>query len=291
MFSQVPVLFLLNKVDKSMEEDTQAIISILKSLEIPTVSGIFKTMGQEPEPCINLYTNCPKCNSDDVMLRKRTLMLHCNECGIQTSIQPLTKTLDELPLVIKKTCEVLPSIMKYAFVASQNISRNLKEYKAREILTDFWNEFPSTRTVKKLLKITTSMLAELSLLWEFKVYGQEYAEMMGNNYVKAFTWKDQVNLLMQKKHNSRKAQATAMGILWNYCLGKFMTNMVGEWLRDTKQNKDREEKALVHYERAFASFTEENAERVQYLLMTKGLAYIFCELGQIELENCLKIIQ
>lgn len=55
------------------------------------------------------------------------------------------------------------------------------------------------------------MLAELSLLWEFKLNGKEYAQMISNEFVRAFTWKDTLNLWIQKKQNARKAQATAIG--------------------------------------------------------------------------------
>eukprot|EP01127_Copromyxa_protea_P020412 TRINITY_DN6836_c0_g2_i1.p1 TRINITY_DN6836_c0_g2~~TRINITY_DN6836_c0_g2_i1.p1 ORF type:complete len:1147 (-),score=237.16 TRINITY_DN6836_c0_g2_i1:39-3479(-) len=271
MFPQVPILILLNKIDKSSVQETEGIMKVLEGLEIPTLAGIFKTMGEKSVPVTKTpsYSNCTECGSDDIVLRKKTNTIECCECGKKTSLS-CGETKDELPQLLAKTTEVLPNVTKYAFVASQTLSFALKEEKAHKIILQFWDQFPSSRTVKKLLRMTTSMLAELSLLWEFKLYGKEYAQMISNQFVAAFTWKDTLNLWMQKKHNARRAQATSLGILWNHCLEKFMTRLVGDWLKSS-ESEDPEGKATALHTESFSIFTEENALALKDSILSLGL--------------------
>lgn len=96
MFPSVPILIILNKIDKSTEEEADAIgtqrnclkvakltylVKVLENLEIPTLAGIFKTSAAaDPKSSASkttTYSNCPKCSSDDIVLRKKTNTLEC----------------------------------------------------------------------------------------------------------------------------------------------------------------------------------------------------------------------
>jgi hypothetical protein len=64
------------------------------------------------------------------------------------------------------------------------------------------------------------MLADLCFLWDFKTYGQAYAEAMANRALASFSWQDTVNLWLSRKFHAQRLKATALGMhcTTEYCL-------------------------------------------------------------------------
>jgi hypothetical protein len=83
---------------------------------------------------------------------------------------------------------------------------------AKNAIVEFWQNFSTTKTRSKLLKGVTQMLADLCFLWDFKTYGQAYAEAMATRALSSFSWQDTVNLWLSKKFHAQRLKATALGM-------------------------------------------------------------------------------
>jgi GTP-binding protein EngB required for normal cell division len=219
IFADIPLIFLLNKADKSSEEQRNKIKNTLTDLALPNCNGIFNVVSVKSKAhSVADIECCPQCKCDDIIIYKKTSIMSCRGCNFQINLARVDNPVNELSKVVEATHDILPVGIRQAFVYSQNVSFHLKSESAKHAIVEFWTNFSTTKTRAKLLKGVTQMLADLCFLWDFKTYGQAYAEAMANRALASFSWQDTVNLWLSKKFHAQCLKATALGILWHHCL-------------------------------------------------------------------------
>lgn len=229
LFNKAPLMFILNKADISSDEDRKRIRKVISNMDLPNCVGVFDTVAACSGVC-QAIEECPRCGSDDLVIRKKTATAQCMNCDLSTCIQKTNGLAD----VIKTTCRVLPEVVRDAFISAQNVSFQLKECNSHHVIEEFWDEYSHVRTPAKLLRVIAKMMARLSIVWEFKQHGHVYGELLARNLVSHLKWKDRINLLFHKKTEQQRIHITALGILWNKCLRDLAVALFKEF---TKRNK------------------------------------------------------
>jgi len=274
-------MFVLNKADISSSKDREGMRKLVSQMNLPNCAGIFETIAQPSNNLKNIDV-CPKCQSDDLLLRKKIAEMKCQECGYTES---LNKN-DGLPKLIETTCKALPDVLRGAFISAQNVNFHVKEDRSRLILEQFWNAFTQVRTPTKLLKIIANMMAHLSIVWEFKKRGHEYGEFMARDLVGAFTWKEKLNLLFQNKIEVQRKHTTALGILWNRCLRNFAKELFSLW----SKNSDAGVKKLnvtcsEIFKKIFSQMNEKNLLAIEDDITQKGFKTVLDEERRIDEDD------
>uniref|UniRef100_A0A6B2L5G6 G domain-containing protein n=1 Tax=Arcella intermedia TaxID=1963864 RepID=A0A6B2L5G6_9EUKA len=228
ILNKAPLMFVLNKADLSTKKDKEGIKKIIRNLHLPNFKGIYETIAN-PEKKTKDFDRCPRCKSDDIILKKKTSKMMCLECNYSESL----RLEDDLQDLIEQTCRVLPAVLQGAFISAQNVNFHLKEEHSCKILADFWSGFGQARTPTKLFKIIAQMMANLSIVWDFKRRGLLYGEFMARDVVGAFTWRDKFQLLFQNKTDFQRIHTTALGILWSRCLRSLAIELFQMWSKSS----------------------------------------------------------
>jgi hypothetical protein len=175
--------------------------------------------------------------------------------------------------MIERTCQVLPDVVRDAFVSAQNVSFVLKESTSRSIVSQFWHDFHHVRTPAKLLRIVARMMARLSIVWEFKKHGHLYGATIARDLVSSFTWRDKVNLLFHKRTKLQQLHSTALGILWNRCLRNLSTSLFHAWSAASSSGADFESKMVCQamFDRIFAEMNHSELEEIESDLQGLGI--------------------
>jgi len=222
------------------------------------------------------FDSCPNCKSDDLVLRTKTAKMICMECS---HVESLTQS-DGLQELIETTCQVLPDVLRGAFISAQTVNFHLKDEHSRGILENFWTVFTQVRTPAKLLKIIARMMAHLSIVWEFKKRGQEYGQFMARDLVGAFTWKEKLNLLFQNKIEVQRKHITALGILWNRCLRDFAMELFKVWSKNAEldaKTKKLNTTCSGIFKKIFSQMNEKNLLAIEVTITNQGLSAVLDE--------------
>jgi ribosome biogenesis GTPase A len=265
LFNRAPVIFLLNKADISTQEDRDNIRQIIDEMKLPNCVGIFDVMAA-PTIKYRSVDVCGKCGSDDLVIRKRFGIIKCMECNSSDSII----VDDGLGNIIESTVKVLPEVVRDAFVSAQNVSFGVKEQSSSRVLMEFWDEFPNVRTRSKLMKVVAKMMARLSIVWEFKRHGHLYGTTVAKDLVSILNWKDQMNLLLQKKMQTQRLHTCALGILWNRCLRDLAICLFNNWSKapDFLVGDKVSNVCNSLFQSCFSQFNEENLLLIENELVT-----------------------
>merc|ERR1712137_92998 len=210
LFGRLPIIFILNKCDISTPEQLESLRVILEGLKLPNCVGIVQAVTvkfNKPLPPVA----CGNCkNVEDLVIINRSKIGICEACCQQT---PFASPFGLDP-VLQLTFDTLPAIAKEAFVAAQRVSFQLKEQRARKIITEFCDEQKHTFTVQGLLQIIAKMLTRLSLAWEFRDHGHLYASHIAKDMMSSLSLRDKLFLFVHKNKH-QKFRTTAIGIIWN----------------------------------------------------------------------------
>jgi len=215
---------------------------------------------------------CPKCNSDDVLEKRKCALMICGECGHKESL-----LLDHgLEHVVKSTMLVLPDIVRENFVAAQNVSFTLKEETSRRVISEFWDDFSFSKSHNSLFYTITRMIARLSLVWEFSGHGKEIGTLLASDLVASLKLNTKAHLWHRKKlvpSKSQRLHLVSLGILWNLCLRDLAHKLVHTWAREL-QNSGHHRKSgewsstcTILFHDVFAAMNEENLKHIESELL------------------------
>ena len=154
LFSNIPIIFILNKADISTSNQRRSLKKVIRKLHLKNCIGIFDSVTQKYTNTVP--TNCESCKSDGLMISRRTNTAICEDCGHKFS----TKRSTGLDKIVSSALDALPAFVKDAFVNAQRVSFKLKEVSAKQCIVDFYEEQIRTITAQGLLNIFTSMLAK-----------------------------------------------------------------------------------------------------------------------------------
>lgn len=106
-------------------------------MDLPNCVGVLDVVAS-PNPAKVAIEACPKCGSDDIIIKKRQGVMECEVRSLQrrvlTALQSCNYT-EELLLkngleaVIEATTNALPVFLRVAFVSAQTVSFVTKEKK------------------------------------------------------------------------------------------------------------------------------------------------------------------
>jgi len=116
------------------------------------------------------------------------------------------------------------------------------------------------------------MMANLSLVWEFKIHGEEYGATLAHDLMSDLNWKDQLSLLLRQSDDQR-LHCSALGVLWNRCLREMAIVIFRNWANDYNQHRNNGRGVLWKdlYEEVFEQFNAENLNEIESALEEEGL--------------------
>jgi len=239
-------------------------------MDLPNCVGVFDVVAT-PQTCKVEFDECPQCHSDDIIIKKRQNLMHCEGCGYEVT----TKSTDGLEKVIASTTDALPSVVRGAFISAQSVSFSLKEQRSHEVMLEFWKDFSTVRSPARLVKIIAKMMASLSVVWEFKKHTETYGTTLARDLMSGLNWKDKLSLLIHQFDNQR-LHCVALGVLWNRCLRDLSVVIFCNWA-EGKQHKQQKLICDDLYERVFGQVNDENLLKVEESLEERGLETILKE--------------
>eukprot|EP01127_Copromyxa_protea_P002634 TRINITY_DN1256_c0_g2_i1.p1 TRINITY_DN1256_c0_g2~~TRINITY_DN1256_c0_g2_i1.p1 ORF type:complete len:664 (+),score=122.79 TRINITY_DN1256_c0_g2_i1:39-2030(+) len=198
LFNRVPILFILNKADISSPSDRNRLREIITDMNLPNCVGVYDVVAT-PQSCKIELDECPKCHSDDIIIKRRQAMMLCESCGHEQSV----KANDGLEIVIRATTQALPKVVRGAFISAQSVSFRLKEERSHQVIMEFWKDYSTVRSSARLVKIIVKMMASLSLVWEFKKHGTKYGTTLARDLIAGLNWKAKLGLLMRQSDDQR----------------------------------------------------------------------------------------
>eukprot|EP01128_Nolandella_sp_AFSM9_P000600 TRINITY_DN1074_c0_g1_i2.p1 TRINITY_DN1074_c0_g1~~TRINITY_DN1074_c0_g1_i2.p1 ORF type:complete len:648 (+),score=116.23 TRINITY_DN1074_c0_g1_i2:68-1945(+) len=259
LFNRAPLMFLLNKADISTKDDRERFRAMINDLKLPNCVGVYDTVARKHSPQLLAIDRCPNCGNDDVLIRKKKMQMICPECDYSESLKQ-SNGLDDM---ISATVNVLPEVVRDAFVSAQNVSFMLKETTSRVIIEEFYNEFNHVRTPAKLMKIVAKMMARLSVVWEFKKHGHIYGATIAKDLVSSFSLKDRMNLLFHKKTKEQKLHVASLGVLWNRCLRNLAMSLFRAWDANTFETEGSLETCRSLFDEIFAAMNKDMLEEIE----------------------------
>eukprot|EP01121_Diplochlamys_sp_Union-15-3_P007555 TRINITY_DN1930_c0_g1_i1.p1 TRINITY_DN1930_c0_g1~~TRINITY_DN1930_c0_g1_i1.p1 ORF type:complete len:286 (-),score=35.71 TRINITY_DN1930_c0_g1_i1:95-952(-) len=149
----------------------------------------------------------------------------------------------------------------------------MKDKAAKQIISDYYSEYLKIRTPAKLLKLVATMMARLSIVWEFKKHGNLYGTEMAKDLFKHFSWKDKFLMFFHTKQiHAQQIHTTSLGILWNRCLRHLAAELCYELIHQnltTKQidTKWRDTLSIIEAQ----DLNIDNVKQIETLLATKGI--------------------
>jgi GTP-binding protein EngB required for normal cell division len=266
LFNNLPIIFILNKADISTEEDRSNIRNIITNMKLSNCVGVFDVMA-DPTNRDKDIEKCSKCGSDDIVLRKKVSQMNCLDCGhSESSLKD-----NGLKRLVESTIEVLPEVVRTAFVSSQKVSFELKTQYACNIIEEFWKDFPKvTPSSRQLVDVIATAMAQISTVWEFKKHCMDYGTFMANDLVSWLNWK---NLGDTNGLNSQRLHMTALGVLWHRCLHDFAISLFNACVKSElqRQSSSLNETCNQCFSNVFSNFTEENLRSIESMLMCTNL--------------------
>lgn len=165
IFAPVPTLFILNKADIASAEQLNELEESIKQYEFTNCRGIFRVVADR-----KIYPQnwCVSCAGDDVMFKKSTNQLFCEDCGVVTVMTP---TLG-LEKVVDETSRILPDLAKEAFLSAQEVSFAIKDSRAKAIVKEYANKI-SMDVAGKALSSVGEMVGKVFVLWGWKYLGEK----------------------------------------------------------------------------------------------------------------------
>eukprot|EP01089_Gocevia_fonbrunei_P002328 TRINITY_DN12307_c0_g1_i4.p1 TRINITY_DN12307_c0_g1~~TRINITY_DN12307_c0_g1_i4.p1 ORF type:complete len:596 (-),score=104.19 TRINITY_DN12307_c0_g1_i4:43-1830(-) len=244
LFNQIPIIFVLNKADISSDEEREGVKNAIKSMNLENCYGIFDTVCAPACRRVIDFDVCPECGSEDILIRKIQKKMICENCGCKKSLIRSTG----LGEVIKATLNLLPVLARESFISVQKVCFSTKEQHAKDIITDFAQQFDTTKVHQKstLLKLTSRMLTRLSITWQFQEHGKMYGSDIAEHMIETLSFRD-LFLLFLHKNKAQKDHAVALGILWNHCVRKLALKVFQEVERTNADclRKKRSQKKLA----------------------------------------------
>ncbi|KAL6054920.1 G domain-containing protein [Balamuthia mandrillaris] len=272
LFQHVPIVFILNKADISTESERAALRKIIEDMNLDNCFGVIETIANPRVTSNNNFDKCPECESEEIVIRRKTKMLECESCGHSLSVA----NDNGLAKVIKTTIKILPVLAKDSFIAAQSVSFHLKEDQAKKVLLESEKDFERVRGKGSLVKITAKMLTRLSIIWQFREHGNLYGVDVAQHLVSSFTFRDSIMLFIHK-HQSQKNHAIALGILWNRCVRSLAMEIFNDIteLGDEIDRLMEEWPNLIHT--AFEDLTKEKLDAMEDRLEKDNLIKILNE--------------
>ena len=176
VLEQIPVFFVLNKVDTAERAQVDAIRELVVAQRFPSFRGIFEVVSDRKSYSPSY---CPRCHGTDFRFRQRTKELLCDEpsCA-QTTLIGRTSGLEQL---VAATTNELPQLAKYSFVNAQEVSELERVRLAREIIVDCASSVTLKRsgfTARQLVHMAT----HLALLWNYKFFPTLVTQEVAHHY-------------------------------------------------------------------------------------------------------------
>lgn len=216
LFKDIPILFIINKGDIATDSDRAMIRETINGHNLVSCKGIFDMVSGTREPVLNV-TNCAKCGSDDIEVRKRKRTATCAACGHTFSIQATNEEL------IKTTLKILPDKAREAFISAQSTSCSHKDLRAKLIMHEY------ARNAKGpggggVLSEMTKVLVRLASMWNFQRYGMSVSHTIVDTMFKRAISLSKVKGLVLKFGGSSDAtlleHTIPVVVIWNRCLRK-----------------------------------------------------------------------
>jgi GTP-binding protein EngB required for normal cell division len=233
LFSDIPIIFILNKADLTTKRQQNALRKCILNLKLDNCLGVYNVVSVNNK--IKSVNVCSSCYGDDIAIKKKDLVYECYECGFTESIK-IDNGRDKL---VRKTYKILPSFIKIAFIKAQKVSFDLKEEHSLTIIKEFWDNWSYPNTINNFLILVANMMAELSLNWELK-HNHQYADYIANNLIMLMSFEDGFKLFYHSNDDKQKIHCTALGILWNRCLYDLTKLLFNKWNKMMDHSHDKE---------------------------------------------------
>mmetsp|Transcript_130556 Transcript_130556/g.194443 ORF Transcript_130556/g.194443 Transcript_130556/m.194443 type:complete len:420 (+) Transcript_130556:228-1487(+) len=221
LFKNLPIIFILNKSDISTKEQREALCKVILEMNLSNCIGTYGAVTQKY--CTNSPTACVSCGCPDLVIYRRDKLCVCEECG-HTFSSIVPTGLEE---IMQAVVTALPHFVKDSFVATQRVSFQLKEERARKIITEFYNDQTKTMTTHGLFALMSTLLTRLSNLWDFKEHAHLSAIHIARDAVGHLSLRDKIFLFIHKNKHQR-LRSTAIGIIWNSCVRELAKIMLIE---------------------------------------------------------------
>jgi len=267
LFGHIPLLFILNKIDIATNDQIQEMTKLLKSLNLSNCIGICYTKTRKFFDTIDIDT-CPRCFSPDLIIHKRNKVAVCEECRNTTSLES-TKGLDS---VLELTLSSLPMIAKEAFVSAQKVSFTMKERRAKRIIRKFYEKQSHVYSTQSLKHLMLQMVTRLSIVWDFKDHGHQYADTISKELITPFSILDRIFFIVHQ-NTHQVLRATALGIIWNRCVRELAKVVFIESVEGVSTKTIEEEWPIIMKD-AFQHLSEESLEALEEVLEEKKLVEI-----------------
>ena len=155
----VPVIVLINKADLCVPADIDTLKATIEAAQIPCVKGVVATTAVSSRTTEKAPERCPRCESDDISVRRKVMKWRCNGCGKLEDLKELSVAHEGLAQVVNLTHRIVPDIVKESFVASQRVSIRTKLKGSRELIRNFFKNCSGNKTV-------VDVMARICTLWD-----------------------------------------------------------------------------------------------------------------------------
>eukprot|EP01095_Lingulamoeba_sp_RSL-Kostka_P007085 TRINITY_DN2236_c0_g7_i1.p1 TRINITY_DN2236_c0_g7~~TRINITY_DN2236_c0_g7_i1.p1 ORF type:complete len:431 (+),score=112.52 TRINITY_DN2236_c0_g7_i1:32-1294(+) len=170
IFAPTPVIFILNKSDVSSGSQLDTLETLIQNCAFENSKGIYRTVANRKN-----YSQswCTECYSDDVMFKKKSNQLFCENCENVEVIKP---TLN-LGALIETTAELLPDLAKEAFLFSQVESLQDKDKRARELVIRYATNISMDVSGNALSEVG-EMVGRIFVLWGWNFLGYKVSNSL-----------------------------------------------------------------------------------------------------------------
>jgi len=224
VFNPTPVIFVFNKADLVDNKTIQAVSQVIEEEKLPNNKGQFVCIANRNT---NSQSWCPKCFSDDVIFDEETKELECCSCAAKMTVGS-TYGLDVL---IQKTCELLPELVKDAFMFSQTASLQEKDLRAKSVVLETARNVSLDMSGDFLLKVS-EMCAKLFICWGWPLTAKQFQQSLATlqaEYVNKLRFQDRfaakaIDQLLG--HRLSKAFAGFIGYSMNRGMKKLNENLM-----------------------------------------------------------------
>lgn len=178
VFRDVPLYILINKVDIATPQNLAKIHKTINDWKLPNLKAIFDVCakGKANLQAFATTTTCPRCGSDDIVIRKGKNLFHCESCLLELPLSAPTDLTDshEIALensllqVVNATKQFKPYLSLHAFF-DQRFNRFAKsEVQNQNIITELSTTLRNTSNEEAIIAATALALQRIAVAWNFR---------------------------------------------------------------------------------------------------------------------------
>ncbi|KAL7712037.1 non-specific serine/threonine protein kinase [Entamoeba marina] len=263
----VPIIIIVNKADLITPEELQKFKNKIESFKFNNCVGVISTVSVTTDNSIGPMATkqCTRCKGTDVCLFVKQCILFCNECGYEQSVTAQTNV-DEYNKVIDSTLELVPDVIKCAFVSSQSLSIAHKVDTSKKMLLEYYGKLgdDTTQELKRVLRLLT----RLNKLWDLAdLHSLRIASKVIENITASENAGEKIWNFFSPSPTFQPNEFTAVSIVWVQCLLDFHYFLITE-VANCEKRTELDDMMKTALEQSFSKLNKPTVEEI-YERLTK----------------------